>query len=183
MFGLSRDLFVSLVVAITLVTVLFFFAQIKSAYRRIVRERKMRRVLKRLARQYVSGVHWSHPSDSFSQRPDELTPQGLYIIIEDAVMPQDEGTLEALHTCILRGWIEQLPEKIRTKLRANDGRPIVDPQVWPYPMTHYRITESGWAAVNRAHAWTVARLLIGLLLGLLTLAGKLLLDAWSKGAL
>jgi hypothetical protein len=156
--------------------------KIASAYRRRRREQNIRRVLRGLARQYVSTVQWSTDSDPFSKRPDEPTPADPYIVVEDAVR-RDAATMQAIHTCILRGWIEEIPGKIRSKLRPNDGQPLVDPPMWPFPMTHYRITEAGWAALNRAHAWTVAKILIGLLLSLLTLMGRLVIAAWSNNGL
>lgn len=111
------------------------------------RERQIRSVLSRLARQRVALV---------------LQPHRVWVM-EKALQRNDD--VEALlMTCLIRGWIEPLQENIFS------GSLTDDLKLPPGPMftrqeTLYRLTEGGWAALNRAHAWTAA----GVVLALVTL--------------
>lgn len=145
-------------------------------FERSKREWKIRRVLTRLSRQYVSRVWWPDASSVPAGRP---TPEGPCLDIHDAVMVYDEGALEALQTCILRGWIEELPDKISSRLRPDDNRPIVDPLGIPLSDTQYRITEAGWAKINRTRLWLIAGVMAGaagVIIMALTLWAMFLLD-------
>lgn len=134
-------------------------------------ERKIRRVLKRIARQYVSNVAktgwWN---DARFERP---VPQEPVLTVRHAFLAEGDD-IAAVETCLMRGWVEVLYDKKPSQLIPDDGRPVMGP-TWPTDETHYRVTGSGWAALNRAHAWSVARVLIGLLVALLTFAAKVLL--------
>lgn len=145
-------------------------------FERYKRERKIRRVLSGLSRQHVSKVWWPDESSVPAGRP---TPEGPCLDIDDAVMVQDEGAIEALQTCILRGWTEELPVKVSSRLRPGDNRPVISPWVFPYPITHYRITEAGWAEINRTRMWLIAGVMAGaagVLIMALTLWAMFLLD-------
>jgi hypothetical protein len=145
-------------------------------FERSKRERKIRRALRGLSRQYVSRVWWP---DASSVPPDRSPPEGPCLDIDDAVMVHDEGALEALQTCILRGWIEELPEKISSRLTPGDNRPTISPWVFPYQITHYRITEAGWSEINRTRLWLIAGVMAGaagVIIMALTLWAMFLLD-------
>lgn len=106
-------------------------------------ERKIRRTLRRLARQRVRLI---------------LPPDVL--VIERSV-PHDEQTVAALRTCWLRGWAELVHNAVPTGEVPPDGR-ITDP---PFTRTTpiYRITDSGWSVVHRSHMWAIMAVLMGFL--------------------
>jgi len=106
------------------------------------REREVRQVLRRLGRQHVGLI---------------LQPGNVWVI-EQALM-HDEKTDTILLTCLMRGWVEVLEQSLpRGKLTAEGNLP-------PGPMFDsvapiYRVTDSGWNAINRAHEWTLIGVLI-----------------------
>jgi hypothetical protein len=110
------------------------------------REIVVRRVLKRLSRQRVVAI---------------LQPGNAWVIENGIKL--DDHVEAALRTCHMRGWIEVLQEEARQgRLRADGSlpQPIFLPRapVW-------KLTDSGWAAIHRTHAWE----LIGVLIGALSL--------------
>lgn len=106
------------------------------------RERRIRKVLAGLARQRVAIV---------------LQP-GRVPVIELALQRTDEVEAD-LWTCLLRGWIEPLHEDMPMgDLDLNNL--AAGPPPFNRTETVYRLTEGGWAALNRAHAWTAAGVLI-----------------------
>ena len=105
-------------------------------------ERRIRKVLAGLARQRVALV---------------LQPGNVWVI--ERALQRDEETEALLYTCHMRGWIEPLHDGIPTgdlpdDLSLPNGPPFTNTQ------TLYRLTEGGWSALNRAHAWTLASVLI-----------------------
>ena len=106
------------------------------------RERQIRRVLSGLARQRVALV---------------LQPSRLWVI-EKALQRNDD--VEALlMTCLIRGWIEPLQENMPTGSLTDDLKLPTGP-MFTRQETLFRLTEGGWAALNRAHAWTAAGVLV-----------------------
>lgn len=108
------------------------------------RERQIRKVLGGLARQRVALI---------------LQPQGVWVI--ERALTRDDDTEAALMTCHMRGWVEPLHDSMPT------GDLTSDMKLPPGPMftrteTIFRLTEGGWSALNRAHAWTVAGIVIGI---------------------
>lgn len=107
------------------------------------REWAIRRALKGLARQRVALV---------------LQPGNVWVI-ENAVA-DDTETDSALKTCFMRGWVEPLENSIpKGKLQPDGSLP-------PGPLYEasgpvWKLTDSGWAAINRAHEWMLLGILIG----------------------
>lgn len=63
--------------------------------------------------------------------------------------PENEA---AIRTCLMRGWVESLEENMPTgDLEAFLANP--DGQMFTRNETIFRLTEGGWATLNRAHAW------------------------------
>lgn len=119
------------------------------------RERQIRRVLSGLARQRVALV---------------LQPHRLWVI-EKALQRSDD--VEALlMTCLIRGWIEPLQENLPTGSLTDDLKLPSGP-MFTREETLYRLTEGGWSALNRAHAWTAA----GVILALVTLIFSIVVAA------
>lgn len=116
------------------------------------RERQIRKVLSGLARQRVALI---------------LQPQGVWVI--ERALVRDEDTEAALMTCHMRGWVEPLHDSMPT------GNLTPDMKLPPGPMftrteAVFRLTEGGWSALNRAHAWTVAGIVIAVLSLIATIA-------------
>lgn len=106
------------------------------------REWAIRRVLGRLARQRVAIV---------------LQPGNLWVI-ENAV--EDTKDVDAaLKTCFMRGWVEPLTNSIPKGSLNKDGT-LPAGELFKSAGPVWKLTDSGWAAINRAHEWT----LIGVLL-------------------
>ncbi len=106
------------------------------------RERNVRKVLGGLARQRVAIV---------------LQPGNVWIV--ENALQRDENAEASLATCLMRGWVEPLHED----MPVGD----LDPNNLSLPLppftrreTSLRLTEGGWAALNRAHAWTVVGIVI-----------------------
>jgi hypothetical protein len=97
------------------------------------RERLIRRVLKQLARSRVVGI---------------VQPNNVWII-ENALISNSEEIEAALRTCYMRGWIDVLEEKIL------HGSPLPDgsvPKPWFQSVgPSWKLTDSGWAAIQRSH--------------------------------
>lgn len=108
------------------------------------REREIRTVLAGLARQRVAIV---------------ARPSNIWVI--ERALGRNDRIDAALATCLMRGWVEPLHEN----MPCGDLDPK-DLSGSPPPFTRteiiYRLTEGGWAALNRAHAWTVAGIVIPL---------------------
>ena len=108
------------------------------------RERNVRKVLIGLARQRVVLV---------------LKPTNVWII--ENAMQRDEDAEASLATCLMRGWVEPLHED----MPVGD----LDPNNLSFPLppftrreTTLRLTEGGWAALNRAHVWTLVGIMIAI---------------------
>jgi hypothetical protein len=109
------------------------------------RERNIRNVLRSLAGHRVVIV---------------LKPGNVWVIENaPADFPDYE---EALSTCLMRGWIEVLHEAVQQGKLGADGRP--DPRT-PFQgkSTIYRVTDSGWAVINRTQTWVMATFAVALL--------------------
>ena|SRR5690554_1348920 len=109
------------------------------------RERNIRRVLRSLAGHRVVVV---------------LKPGNVWVI-ENAPtdLPDYE---EALSTCLIRGWIEVLHEAVPQGQLTPQGLPNA---AGPFQRngTIYRVTDSGWAVINRTHTWVLATFAVALL--------------------
>jgi hypothetical protein len=119
------------------------------------RERAIRKALRGVARQRVAVYH-----------------QATDIWVIERALQRDSEVEADLATCLMRGWIEPLRENMPTGDLTPGGRLPSGP-MYNRVETHYRLTDGGWAALNRAHAWT----LVGVLIGVASLAATVLLAA------
>jgi hypothetical protein len=106
------------------------------------RERQIRKVLRGIARQRVA---------LFFKESDTW-------VIECALQRNDRVEAD-LATCLMRGWVEATHKNMPTGDLTPDGR-LPSGQMFDRVETHYRLTEGGWAALNRAHAWALVGVLL-----------------------
>lgn len=107
----------------------------------IQREREVRRTLKAIARQRVAMV----------------LPNGVQVI--ELSPPREEWFELGVLTCLIRGWVEVLHEDLPTGAVSMQGNSPLPPTEMR-PKTHYRLTEGGWAVLNRTQGWVVATFLV-----------------------
>lgn len=108
------------------------------------RERSIRRALRGISRQRVV-----------------VAVPGAPLVIEN--VDHFEDMAEALLTCRLRGWVEVLYENMPQRaLHADDVAAFTkESQIrFSGATTIYRLTEAGWATLNRTHAWLLATFII-----------------------
>jgi hypothetical protein len=116
---------------------------LKMAFTAFNRERRVRRVLRSLAGQRVVSV---------------LQPGNVWLI-ENA--PELPGQEEAVSTCLMRGWVEVLHNAVPKGQLGPDGLPDRN-EPFKGRGTIYRITDSGWAVINRTHTWVMATFAVSL---------------------
>lgn len=91
------------------------------------------------------------------QRVAMILPGGV-LVIEHAVESNDERVASALHTCLLRGWVEILVNAVPNGdvgyALANPGSPFSGKG------TLYRTTDSGWSVIHRDRAWALVAIVI-----------------------
>lgn len=82
------------------------------------------------------------------------------------IIPDDNNTKLALDTCLMRGWVEEIPEP-HGQISYPPPPPPVPPGEKPYRHhptirigPYYRPTEIGWAIVNRSHQFNMLALLL-----------------------
>ena len=109
------------------------------------RERNIRRLLRKLARQRVALV---------------LQP-GNVLVIERAI-GHDPETLAALQTCHMRGWVEPMFDQAipQGTLLPNGDIPTAPPFDRANPI--YRLTDSGWSVINRSHEIALLGVIVAL---------------------
>lgn len=123
-----------------------------------VRERQVRRALKAVARQRVAIV---------------LQPGNVHVI--ERGTPDEEWFELGIRTCHIRGWVEVLHESLpTTTVRFQGNHPLISQDA--KAKNHYRLTEGGWAVLNRSHAWVLATFLVSTV-GLVVSIASLVL-AW-----
>lgn len=106
--------------------------------RNFLTERKIARTLRRLSRQRVATI---------------LQPGNIWVI-ERAVTDNGE-TAAHLSTCQLRGWIEPISNAVPKGRLTGDGR-LPAGGLFDGQGAIYRLTDSGWAAIQRAHMWVIS---------------------------
>jgi len=119
-------------------------------------ERRIRKVLRGLARQRVALV---------------LQPGNVWVI--EQAMSRDQDVEADFQTCLMRGWVEILHDTIPAGELPDDMR-FVREQPFTKRESIYRLTDGGWAALNRAHGWALINILIAsasLFIALLLAAG------------
>jgi hypothetical protein len=106
-----------------------------------IRERQIRRSLKVIARQRVA-----------------MVLPGNVLIVERSPAREEWFELGA-RTCLIRGWVEILHENLPTgQVKFQGNSPSFPDQM--IQATHYKLTEGGWAVLNRSHAWVLATFLV-----------------------
>ena len=110
-----------------------------------VRERHIRKVLRGIARQRVATV---------------LQPGNVWVV--ERAFKRTSEIDAALATCMMRGWVEPLAENVPTG-DLNESGELDRPNPFARVETQYRLTDGGWAALNRAHAWAVVGALAGII--------------------
>ncbi|MFC1876629.1 hypothetical protein ACFL2E_05070 [Thermodesulfobacteriota bacterium] len=107
------------------------------------REWKIRMILRQLAKQRVGLV---------------LQPGNVWVI--EKAVEDNEETDAALKTCYMRGWVEPLENSVPKGKIKRDGS-LPDGNLFESSGPIWKLTDSGWAAINRAHEWTTIGILIG----------------------
>ena len=106
------------------------------------RERQVKRSLRAIARQRVAIV---------------LQPGNVQVV--ERSPPREEWFELGVRTAQIRGWVEVLHENLPTgtvQLQGNVPRLPTSME----PATHYKLTEGGWAVLNRDHAWLLATFIV-----------------------
>ncbi len=102
-----------------------------------VRERQIRATLRKLSRQRVALV---------------LQPHNVWVI--EKALPRTEDNEAALRTCYMRGWIESVHEAIPSGALNSDGS-LAGGKLFTTTEPMFRLTDSGWAVINRSHMLTI----------------------------
>jgi len=110
------------------------------------------RVLRRLAKQRVTIV---------------LQPGNVWVI--ERAVPDDEETDALLKTCFMRGWVEPLENSV-PKGRLNPNGTLPDGDIFRSSGPLWKLTDSGWAAINRSHQLGTLGLFLSLLGAILAIA-------------
>ena len=115
------------------------------------RERNIRRFLIALSKQRVVVV----------------AQPGNFWIIERAPtgMPDQE---EATATCRMRGWIDVLEDAVPKGEWDAQGKPDMQ-RSFRRTEPLYRLTDSGWAVINRVQTWLIATFVVSVVAVLATL--------------
>ena len=110
---------------------------------------KIHRILRRLAKQRVCLV---------------LQPGNVWVI-EYAVSDCEE-TDALLKTCYMRGWVEPLANSIpKDKLQPDGSLP--EGPMFQSQGPVWKLTDSGWSAINRSHQLAILGLYVSLLAALI----------------
>lgn len=106
-------------------------------------ERQIRRVLRNLSKQRIA----------------HILPGNVWVV-EWAVSRDDPKVRSALHTCSLRGWVDVLENAVPTG--SVEGFLGAEGSRAPFTSSEpiYRITDSGWAVINRSQAWAVSAVIL-----------------------
>lgn len=100
-------------------------------------EKQIRKALIGLSRQRVRFV---------------MQPGNVFVM--DLVPKRHKDTDAILLTCLMRGWVEVLQEGVPAGQLTPDMTLPSGP-MFTETITHYRLTDGGWNAINRAHKWTM----------------------------
>jgi hypothetical protein len=105
-------------------------------------EWRMHRLLRRIARQRVTMV---------------LQPGSVKVI--GRAIPNDENTLALVYTAEIRGWVELLHPDIPTG-RIGEGGDYSSVPSFSSREHYWRLTDSGWAAIQRRHQLSLLGILV-----------------------
>jgi len=103
------------------------------------------RALRRLAKQRVGMV---------------FQPGNIWVI--EYAIPDDEETDALLKTCFMRGWVEPLEDSIPKGQLKPDGS-LPDGELFKSRGPLWKLTDSGWAAINRSHQIAILGLFLSLI--------------------
>ena len=106
------------------------------------RERQVRQVLRGIARQRVALV---------------AQPGNVWVI--ERALQRNNDVEAALATCVMRGWAEPLFEDLPTNTLTSEGKVRPGP-LFTRTESHFKLTEGGWAVINRAQMWTMLGVLL-----------------------
>ena len=106
---------------------------------------KIHQILRRLAKQRVELV---------------LQPGNVWVI--GGAVPDNEENDALLKTCHMRGWVEPLEDSV-PKGRLNPDGSFPDGKLFQSQGTLWKLTDSGWSAINRSHQLTVLGLFLAIL--------------------
>lgn len=106
---------------------------------------KIHRLLRRLARQRVGMV---------------LQPGNVWVL--EFAVQENEEIKALLYTCQLRGWVELLHESVPTGQLNSDGS-LPNGRLFKSKSHIWKLTDSGWAAIQRRHEITILGIIIALL--------------------
>ena len=102
-------------------------------------------VLRRLSKQRVALV---------------LQPGNVWVI--EYAVPDNEETDALLKTCYMRGWVEPLENSLpKGKLKPDGSLP--DGNIFQSSGPVWKLTDSGWSAINRSHQLAILGLFLSLL--------------------
>jgi hypothetical protein len=110
------------------------------------REKLIRGTLKRLAGQRIAMV---------------LQPGNVWVI-EKAVEDDDEDVDAALKTAYLRGWVEPIENAV-AKGKLLPGGQLPPGNLFQRVGALWRLTDAGWAVINRSQTWMLFAVLIAVL--------------------
>lgn len=108
-------------------------------------ESDIRRTLKRLSRQRVAMV---------------MQPGNVWVV--DNAVEDTEETDAALKTAYMRGWVEPIENAVPKGKLGPDGRLPPGP-LFQRTGPLWRVTEGGWAVVNRTQLWTLFAIVVAVL--------------------
>lgn len=107
------------------------------------REREVRKVLRGIARQRVALV---------------AQPGNVWVI--EQALDRNGDVEAALATCMMCGWVDALFDDLPTNDLTPDGS-VPNGPLFTRTENHFKLTEGGWAVINRAHLWTMLGVLLG----------------------
>lgn len=87
------------------------------------------------------------------QRVALVLQPGNVWVIENA-LEHTEETDAALKTCYMRGWVEILENSVPTGQLTKEGN-LPQGQLFNSSSPIWKLTDSGWAAINRIHEWAL----------------------------
>jgi hypothetical protein len=108
------------------------------------RDRKIRGVLRGIARQRVVAI----------------LPGNIRVV--EKALKRTETNEAALATCMMRGWVGVLEENVPVGDLTPEGA-LPTGALYSRTETQYRLTEGGWAAINRAHMWLLTNVALAAL--------------------
>jgi hypothetical protein len=109
-------------------------------------EKLIRHTLKRLARQRIALV---------------FQPGNVWVI-ERAVEDDNEDVDAALKSAYLRGWVEPIQNAV-PKGKLGPGGQLPTGALFERIGALWRLTDAGWAVINRNQTWTLFAILIAVL--------------------